>query len=68
MAKSCFKVTVFSILVALSYGLYKKDLPAVEEKPRHVVFVDVGHSACQVSVCAFRKGKIKVTEYILSWS
>ena len=47
--------------VALSYGLYKKDLPLVEEKPRHVVFVDVGHSACQVSVCAFWKGKIKVT-------
>lgn len=46
--------------VALSYGLYKKDLPAVEEKPKHVVFVDVGHSACQVSVCAFKKGKIKV--------
>lgn len=52
---------IFPFLVALSYGLYKKDLPAIEEKPRHVVFVDVGHSACQVSVCAFRKGKIKVT-------
>lgn len=47
-------------VVALAYGIYKQDLPALEEKPRNVVFVDMGHSAYQVSVCAFNKGKLKV--------
>lgn len=46
--------------VALNYGIYKQDLPAPEEKPRIVVFVDMGHSAFQVSACAFNKGKLKV--------
>lgn len=46
--------------VALAYGIYKQDLPAPEEKPRTVVFVDIGHSGYQVSVCAFNKGKLKV--------
>lgn len=44
----------------MAYGIYKQDLPAPEEKPRNVVFVDIGHSAYQVSVCAFNKGKLKV--------
>lgn len=33
---------------ALAYGIYKQDLPAPEEKPRNVVFVDCGHSNLQV--------------------
>jgi len=45
---------------ALTYGIYKQDLPAVEEKPRHVVFLDMGHADLQLSVCAFNKGKLKV--------
>jgi len=49
-----------SFPVALAYGIYKQDLPALEEKPRNVVFVDMGHSAYQVSICAFNKGKLKV--------
>lgn len=48
------------VAVTLAYGIYKQDLPAPEEKPRIVVFVDVGHSGYQVSVCAFNKGKLKV--------
>jgi hypothetical protein len=47
-------------IVALAYGIYKQDLPAPEEKARIVVFVDVGHSGYQTSVCAFNKGKLKV--------
>ncbi|OBS65200.1 hypothetical protein A6R68_06253 [Neotoma lepida] len=47
-------------VIALAYGIYKQDLPALEEKPRNVVFVDMGHSAYQVSVCAFNRGKLKV--------
>nr|QTA73203.1 heat shock protein 70 [Monochamus alternatus] len=45
---------------ALSYGIYKQDLPAPEEKPRNVVFVDCGHSSLQVSACAFNKGKLRM--------
>lgn len=46
--------------VALLYGFYKTDLPAPEEKPLNVVFVDVGHSQVQVSVCAYSRGKLKM--------
>lgn len=49
--------------VALAYGIYKQDLPAPEEKPRIVVFVDIGHSGYQTSVCAFNKGKLKVSVF-----
>ncbi|XP_073964045.1 heat shock protein 70Cb isoform X2 [Choristoneura fumiferana] len=45
---------------ALAYGIYKQDLPAPEEKPRNVVFVDFGHSSLQVSACSFNKGKLRV--------
>ncbi|GJQ75202.1 hypothetical protein Trydic_g9804 [Trypoxylus dichotomus] len=45
---------------ALSYGIYKQDLPPLEEKPRNVVFVDCGQSSLQVSVCAFNKGKLEM--------
>lgn len=45
---------------ALSYGFYKTDLPAEEEKPRNVVFVDCGNANLQVSACAFVKGKLKM--------
>ena len=45
---------------ALAYGIYKQDLPAENENARNVVFVDMGHHAFQVSVCAFNKGKLKV--------
>ncbi|MBW02519.1 Heat shock 70 kDa protein 4L, partial [Eschrichtius robustus] len=46
--------------VALAYGIYKQDLPPLDEKPRNVIFIDMGHSAYQISVCAFNKGKLKV--------
>lgn len=49
------------VAVTLAYGIYKQDLPAPEEKPRIVVFVDLGHSGYQVSVCAFNKGKLTVS-------
>ena len=52
-------LTIF-LIVALAYGIYKQDLPAPEEKARNVVFVDLGHSGYQTSVCAFNKGKLKV--------
>ncbi|OBZ70843.1 Heat shock protein hsp88 [Grifola frondosa] len=45
--------------VALGYGITKSDLPEAEN-PRHVVFVDVGHSSMSVSVVAFSKGQLAV--------
>ena len=49
---------------ALAYGIYKQDLPASEEKPRNVVFVDLGHGDLQISACAFHKGKLKVWQKV----
>uniref|UniRef100_A0A673GS51 Heat shock protein 4a n=1 Tax=Sinocyclocheilus rhinocerous TaxID=307959 RepID=A0A673GS51_9TELE len=57
---NCLRLMNDTTAVALAYGIYKQDLPAPEEKPRIVVFVDVGHAGYQVSVCAFNKGKLKV--------
>uniref|UniRef100_A0A3Q2P6Y1 Heat shock protein family A (Hsp70) member 4 like n=1 Tax=Fundulus heteroclitus TaxID=8078 RepID=A0A3Q2P6Y1_FUNHE len=57
---NCLRLINDTTAVALAYGIYKQDLPAPEEKPRNVVFVDMGHSSFQVSVTAFNKGKLKV--------
>lgn len=40
---------------ALAYGIYKQDLPAPEEKPKNVVFVDFGHSSLQVIYFTYSK-------------
>ncbi|KJX93492.1 heat shock protein hsp88 [Zymoseptoria brevis] len=45
---------------ALGYGITKLDLPAAEEKPRRVAFIDIGHSNYTVSICEFKKGELKV--------
>lgn len=45
---------------ALGYGITKVDLPTPEEKPRRVVFVDIGHSDYTCSVVEFRKGELNV--------
>lgn len=49
---------------ALCYGIYKQDLPAPEAPPRNVVFVDCGYASLQVCICAFHKGKLKVSELV----
>ncbi|KAI0266665.1 heat shock protein [Gloeopeniophorella convolvens] len=46
--------------VAFGYGITKSDLPEAAETPRHVVFVDVGHSSLSVAVVAFSKGQLTV--------
>lgn len=46
---------------ALTYGIYKQDLPNPDDAPRNVVFVDCGHSSLQVFACAFHKEKLKVS-------
>uniref|UniRef100_A0A667GZX0 Heat shock 70 kDa protein 4 n=1 Tax=Lynx canadensis TaxID=61383 RepID=A0A667GZX0_LYNCA len=62
---NCLRLMNETTAVALAYGIYKQDLPALEEKPRNVVFVDMGHSSYQVSVCAFNRGKLKVLATVL---
>ncbi|WFD30237.1 adenyl-nucleotide exchange factor sse1 [Malassezia sp. CBS 17886] len=44
---------------ALGYGITKTDLPDAD-KPRYVMFVDIGHSSYQASVVAFSKGQLTV--------
>ncbi|KAF7713130.1 Heat shock protein 70 [Penicillium ucsense] len=45
---------------ALGYGITKLDLPGPEEKPRRVVFVDIGYSDYTASIVEFRKGELNV--------
>ncbi|KAJ1731647.1 adenyl-nucleotide exchange factor sse1, partial [Coemansia biformis] len=55
---NCLRVLNDSTAAALGYGITKSDLP--EDKPRNVVFVDLGHSSFTVAVVAFKKGELKV--------
>ncbi|KAK4193916.1 heat shock protein 70 family [Podospora australis] len=45
---------------ALGYGITKLDLPAADEKPRRVAFVDVGYSSYTCSIVEFKKGELAV--------
>lgn len=45
---------------ALGWGITKTDLPAPEEKPRRVAFIDIGHSNYTCSIVEFKKGELKV--------
>mmetsp|Transcript_10607 Transcript_10607/g.36870 ORF Transcript_10607/g.36870 Transcript_10607/m.36870 type:complete len:821 (-) Transcript_10607:99-2561(-) len=55
---NCMRLMPETTAVALAYGIYKTDLP--ETEPLKVCFVDVGHSSMQVSVVAFKKGKLEI--------
>ena len=50
----------YKFSVSLAYGIYKQDLPGENEKPRNVIFVDIGYCSLQVAAVAFNKGKLKV--------
>lgn len=45
---------------ALGYGITKLDLPAADETPRRVAFVDVGYADYSCSIVEFRKGELAV--------
>ncbi|KAF2279269.1 heat shock protein Hsp88 [Westerdykella ornata] len=45
---------------ALGWGITKTDLPTAEEKPRRVMFVNIGHSNYTATVVEFRKGELTV--------
>ncbi|XP_001641799.2 97 kDa heat shock protein [Nematostella vectensis] len=55
---NCLRLMNDTTAVSLAYGIYKQDLPT--DKPRNVVFVDIGHSSLQVCITAFLKGQLKV--------
>lgn len=46
--------------IALGYGITKTDLPEADQKPRRVVFVDIGYSDYTASVVEFKKGELAV--------
>ncbi|KAK1699670.1 hsp70-like protein [Colletotrichum godetiae] len=45
---------------ALGWGITKLDLPAPEEQPRRVAFIDIGHSNYTCSIVEFKKGELAV--------
>ena len=55
---NCLRLLNETSATALAYGIYKTDL--AEDKPFHVAFVDVGHTATQVCVVALKKGHLAV--------
>ncbi|DBB16364.1 hypothetical protein WJX82_007687 [Trebouxia sp. C0006] len=55
---NCLRLFNDTTSTALSYGIYKTDLP--ETEPAVVAFIDIGYSALQVSIVAFKKGKLQV--------
>ncbi|KHN76490.1 Uncharacterized protein C30C11.4 [Toxocara canis] len=57
---NCLRIVNETTAVALAYGIYKQDLPAENEPPRHVAFVDIGHSASQAVIVAYNKGKLAI--------
>lgn len=56
---NCLRLINDTTAVALGYGITKSDLPE-PENPRHVAFVDAGHSSFSVSIVAFSKGRLDV--------
>ncbi|KAF2024663.1 heat shock protein 70 [Setomelanomma holmii] len=56
----CLRLINDNTAVALGYGITKLDLPTAEEKPRRVVFVNIGHSNYTATVVEFRKGELAV--------
>lgn len=56
----CLRLINDNTAVALGYGITKLDLPTAEEKPRRVVFVNIGHSNYTATVVEFRKGELVV--------
>jgi len=56
---NCLRLINDTTAVALGYGITKSDLPE-PENPRHVAFVDAGHSSFSVTIVAFSKGRLDV--------
>lgn len=46
--------------VALSYGIFKTNLPETDQQPTRVAFVDIGYTQTQATIAAFHKGSLKI--------
>ncbi|BGP42453.1 adenyl-nucleotide exchange factor sse1 [Rhodotorula kratochvilovae] len=57
---NCLRLINDTTATALGYGITKTDLPAKEEAPRNIAFVDIGHSDYSVSIVSFNKGQLVV--------
>ncbi|EAS31382.2 hsp88-like protein [Coccidioides immitis RS] len=57
---NCLRLINDTTAIALGYGITKLDLPAPEEKPRRVAFVDIGHCNYSCAIVEFRKGELNV--------
>ncbi|CAG8642022.1 2378_t:CDS:2 [Cetraspora pellucida] len=55
---NCLRLLNDISAAALGYGITKTDLP--EDKPRNVVFVDIGYSSYSVAIVSFLKGQLTV--------
>jgi len=55
---NCLRLMNDITAAALSYGIYKTDMPA--DKPVYVAFVDMGAMDTSVSIVSFVKGKLTV--------
>ncbi|KAF2122269.1 heat shock protein Hsp88 [Lophiotrema nucula] len=56
----CLRLINDTTATALGWGITKTDLPPPEEKPRRIVFVDIGHSNYTASIVEFKKGELAV--------
>ena len=56
----CLRLINDTTAIALGYGITKLDLPEADQKPRRVVFVDIGYSDYTCSVVEFKKGELSV--------
>src|SRR5436305_1563034 len=55
---NCLRLMNDTTASALGYGITKTDLP--EDKPRNVVFVDIGHSSYSVAIVSYLKGQLTI--------
>ena len=56
----CLRLINDTTASALGYGITKTDLPASDERPRRVCFIDIGHSNYTCSIVEFRKAELVV--------
>ncbi|CAG8487357.1 7527_t:CDS:2 [Scutellospora calospora] len=57
---NCLRLLNDTSASALGYGITKTDLPEDKDKPRNVVFVDIGYSSYSVAIVSFIKGQLTV--------
>lgn len=60
----CLRLMNDLTAAAIEYGIYKSARRQFSDtEPQYVMFIDMGHSAYQVSVVAFLQGKLHVLSY-----